>query len=313
MEKVVHQQPVVIGGTVMDLKGRPEQNLQLYTSNPGSLQQTPGGVGRNIAENLVRLGESPFLISAVGSDLTGDALLQHCQSNELTTDGLVQLESEHSAIYLAILDANGDLHTAIADMGIFRQLTPERIELFAERLTTASIVVLDANLPVATIRWVCQFCHEQQIPLWIEPVSVEKSRKITDFLSSITYISPNKEELESLTSITIRTNNDIESGIQILLDQGIDYVLVTLGEEGVLLGDASGFHHFPARPAQVSDVTGAGDSFVAGTVYGLLQDLSIHQAIPYGLAVAKLTVETEDTVYQNLNHQLLKQILTKEE
>lgn len=313
MEKVLQQQPVVIGGMVMDFKGRPDQHLQLYTSNPGSLQQMPGGVGRNIAENIIRLGELPFLISAVGSDLTGNALLQHCQSIGLTTKGLSQLENEHTAIYLAILNTNGDLHTAIADMGIFQQLTPKRIQQFAGQLKTASLIVLDTNLPVATIRWICQFCQQQQIPLWVEPVSVEKSLKLIDLLASITYISPNKEELEALTSITIRTKSDIENGIQILLEQGIKYVLVTLGKDGVLLGDISGIHHFPARPAQVIDVTGAGDSFVAGTVYGLLQDLSIYQAIPYGLAVAKLTVETGDTVYQDLNYQLLKKILIEEE
>lgn len=309
MGNIAIGRPVIIGGMVMDLRGRPAHSLQLYTSNPGFLQQMPGGVGRNIAENMCRLGHDPLLISAVGADLTGDTLLRHSQTIGLSTEGVLQLTGERTAVYLAILNEIGDLHTAIADMSIFEHLTPERVLAFADLLATAPLVIMDTNLPKETISAVCHFCVERQIPLFVEPVSVEKSRKLEGLLSMVTYISPNQDELAALAGQPINSAEEAEQAMNALLDQGAQNILLTVGKDGALLANSTGITHYPAFPAVVCDVTGAGDSFVAGMVAGLLWGKPIQQALLYGLATAKLTVETAETVAPQLQRVLLDTLI----
>lgn len=309
MQNSFEHQPVMIGGMVMDLRGRPAEHLQLYTSNPGSMTQIPGGVGRNIAENLVRLGVKPFFISAVGSDMTGDLLVTHSMGIGLSTEGIFRITGERSAIYLAILNEDGDLHTAIADMAIFTQLTPERIFAHSALLQRAPLVMMDTNLPVETLEAVADFCVERKIPLLVEPVSVEKSRKLHGLLGKISYLTPNLDELAALAGIAISTEEDQQRAISHLLTLGVRNLVITLGKEGALLANEDGIRHFPAFPAQVVDVTGAGDSFVAGMAYGILRGISLEESLRYGMALGKCTVETAETVWSKLTLDVIHQLL----
>ena len=64
-----------IGAANMDLHGRSRAALILHDSNPGFLHTSPGGVTRNILENLSRMGEKTALFSAIGNDLYGREIL----------------------------------------------------------------------------------------------------------------------------------------------------------------------------------------------------------------------------------------------
>ena len=70
----------VIGGANVDIGGRPAAALALRDSNPGTVSQRYGGVGRNIAHNLCLLGQEVSLITALGDDLFGDGLRQSCEA-----------------------------------------------------------------------------------------------------------------------------------------------------------------------------------------------------------------------------------------
>ena len=315
-EKTVNQCPVIIGGIVMDFRGQPNRLLHLATSNPGKIRQYPGGVGRNIAENLFRLGLTPLIISAVGADLLGDSLLSHIKQLGLSCEGIFKFSDQRTAIYQAILDQGGDLHTAIADMDIFTQITPKQINSFFVNIIKAPIVIADTNLPIESLDYLSKLCHENNIPLWIEPVSVKKSLKIIDFMDRITYLSPNLDELAAITQdltqlseSKIDSDTEIKQAAESLLAKGLKRLLITLGKDGVIYADKQSFRHFAALPAQIIDVTGAGDAFVAGTVYGLIQGLPIVKSIMAGLITAKLTIETKETVAKNLDAQLIKQIM----
>lgn len=72
-------QVIVIGGVNCDISGTPEEALRLGDSNPGSITLTAGGVGRNIAENLARLGRRVSLLTALGEDANGDFIRASCR------------------------------------------------------------------------------------------------------------------------------------------------------------------------------------------------------------------------------------------
>ena len=83
---------VIVGGANMDIHGAPNAALRQHDSNPGTVQSSPGGVARNIAENLARLGVDCRLIAAVGNDHHG----HHLEKDEIDPfDG--ELQDDHEA------------------------------------------------------------------------------------------------------------------------------------------------------------------------------------------------------------------------
>ena len=117
----------VMGGSVIDLVARPVdgQDLLLATSNPGVCHESDGGVGRNIAEVLGRLGSQPVLFSAVGNDSRGNALIKRMKEDYgiSTSRQTVNVVNDfNTATYLAVLQSDGDLHTAIADMAVLEKI-----------------------------------------------------------------------------------------------------------------------------------------------------------------------------------------------
>ena len=116
---------VVIGGANMDILGRPLNSLQVGDSNPGSVTCSPGGVGRNIAENLARLGSQTRLISAIGKDTYGQMIMNQCQQAGIDMKGCLQLNDANTSTYLSVLDGDSDMHVAINDMAILERLSVE--------------------------------------------------------------------------------------------------------------------------------------------------------------------------------------------
>ena len=107
----------VVGGANVDVKCHISGAAILATSNPGRVESSVGGVGRNIAENLALLGVRPKLVTALGRDAHAELIRASCAAFEL--DALTTPDA--TGTYTAILDAVGELVIAVADMqGIAR-------------------------------------------------------------------------------------------------------------------------------------------------------------------------------------------------
>ena len=72
---------VVVGGSVIDMIGQSRDPIIGNTSNPGTVVQRFGGVGRNVAQVIGKLNGRPQLLSAVGRDAQGETLLKFCRDN----------------------------------------------------------------------------------------------------------------------------------------------------------------------------------------------------------------------------------------
>ena len=110
----------VVGGVNVDIQGFPYQELIPADSNPGTVKISLGGVGRNIAENMARLGINVKLISAVGQDIYGKRIMDECKMNGVDLTESLYLEGGSTSTYLSILDETGDMALAIAHMEIGR-------------------------------------------------------------------------------------------------------------------------------------------------------------------------------------------------
>jgi pseudouridine kinase len=271
---------VVIGGANLDIKAKSFEVNRFGTSNPGIVTTSPGGVGRNIAHNLARLGAKVALIAAIGDDHQGNAVLAATRGAGVDVSR-VNRSAASTGTYVAVLNPNGEMVTALSDMSAVDAVTPSVIANNAEAIAAARFVVADCNLSIETLRAVAALARDK---LFIEPVSVPKSKKLLSLLKdgSVFMASPNLDQVEGLTG-----SRDGTKGSAALHAMGLRNIVIHAGVEGAYVSDGNGLDHVAVHPASdVIDVTGAGDAAVAGLVYGLLQNLSLAEAAALGQTMA---------------------------
>ena len=290
------QRPAVIciGGANIDRKLRSLGGLRMATSNPASQHETPGGVARNVAENLARLGLPTQLISAVGDDAAGRALLTHASDVGLSTQGTLVVAGEITGSYTAVLDADGAMVIALAAMPLTERLTPEFLRKSGGARLQARLILLDLNLPAASVALLLREAQSHGVPVAAVAVSEPKMNRLPPDLRGLQCLILNRGELRALG----------EPSPAALHERGVRQVIVTDGAQGVVCSQAGSppQHLAPPPATAVIDVTGAGDAFAAGVCAGLWQQPhELLRAARLGLQLAAQTLQTEATVHPDIS------------
>jgi pseudouridine kinase len=298
---------VVIGGANIDHKSQTLGSAMSGTSNPGRSRTSLGGVGRNVAENLARLGVRVSLVTAIGRDAEGGWLARETEATGVDLSHSFRVDDTTGG-YTAILDEQGELIIAVSSMHIMDLVTADTIAARAGLIRAAGILVLDCNICEEALLLAATIANEHGVPIVAEPVSAAKAGRISAMLEAgirIHTITPNVDELRSLTRVEGRTAAGVQSAAERLHAAGVDNVWIRLGGNGSYLSTSSNgeMRHaqLEACPATLVDVTGAGDAMLAGYVAGLSRGLDPFAAATYGRAAAAMTVESEHTVSPSMN------------
>lgn len=295
---------VVVGGSNMDIKARSASVPQAQTSNPGHASMTPGGVGRNVAETLARLGDRVHLVSVVGRDALGSVLIEHTMNSGVRTELVVRTDRP-TGTYTAVLDHNGELVIAIADMEAIDELGPENLVAARDTIAGSSLVVVDGNLRPDTLDAALAMSTSTMVIL--DPVSVPKAAGISEVVDARVYaVTPGRDELAALAGLPTRTDRQVRKAADALHARGIEIVWVSLGADGSLLSVGGHAQEVSALKTDVVDVTGAGDSMLAGFCHTLLTGGSPQEAASLGHAAAALTVASSHTVRPDLSIEKLE-------
>ncbi|WP_373502618.1 carbohydrate kinase family protein [Aestuariivirga sp.] len=297
---------IVIGGANVDIKGRARSAFVGGTSNPGDVVVSVGGVGRNIAENLVRLGLQVSLLSVLGNDSNG-LLVRETTKSAGVDLSLTLTGPAATGTYLVILNRRGELQSAVNDMQNIEWLRPKHLEAVADQLSLADILVADCNIDASCLEWLCTFSARSGVRLVIEPVSVPKARKLLAFRRSkpIFAITPNKQQLEAMTG-----QKHLRGAIRELHALGFENVVVHRGAKGAVASSPAGqFDVIAPGALNIADVTGAGDAAVAGLIVGILEGMTLWQAATLGQAAAAIKLASLDSVSSELSRDRLKRII----
>lgn len=138
---------VVIGGVNIDIGGTSAAPVVAADSNPGRVEVSMGGVGRNIAEDLARMGMPVAMLTALGEDGHANELRAHSAQVGIDLSRSVVIPGQRTSTYLCLNHPDGDIYAAVSDMGIYDCLTPEMLMPHLDWLNGASVVIVDANMP----------------------------------------------------------------------------------------------------------------------------------------------------------------------
>ena len=283
----------VVGAANIDIGGFPAGRLAMQDSNPGRVALSAGGVGRNIACNLARLGIETHLLAALGTDGFSDILRRDCDRAGVRTELSPAFEGESSSVYLFIADSAGDMQLAVNDMAICDRLTPEVLAARVDALNTMDAVIVDANLSPRALEFLAE---RVRVPLLADAVSAVKANRLSAALPRLRALKPNAIEAEALSGIPVHDPGSAAQAARSLCGLGVQRCFVTLGERGVCCSDGEQALFLPGATVRLVNATGAGDAFTAALAWAELRGLSLRDSAAAGLAAASIAVESIETV-----------------
>jgi pseudouridine kinase len=296
-----------IGGANIDRKLQLDGKFIPETSNPARTEQSSGGVARNIAENLGRLGKQANLITVVGEDTEGSWLLSQTKSFA-DVSASQRLLNEGTGAYSAILDEEGEMLFALADMNIYESVDIGFIDKRWGMISSSEMVLLDTNFPEDVLKYTIRRCQTEGVPLTIIPVSEPKVLKLPTSLEGVSWFICNKGEAETYLGMTIETEGDYFKAAKAITQRGAERVVITRGDRGLIYYTTYKEARAVLPPkVEVADVTGAGDALVAGILYGYLKGSDTDGACRIGVICSSITLKSKFTVAPTLNKTKLQQ------
>jgi pseudouridine kinase len=333
------RRPIVcLGGTNLDRKLHAIESLKMGSSNPARQSESPGGVARNIAENLARLGLPVHLLTAVGRDPVGLSLLAQLQTLGVDCAGSLQAADTPTGSYTAVLDAQGELVLALAHMVLADRLDSDFLRQSAPQRAAARWLVADLNLPRETLDQLRAEAIARAQSLVVVAVSAPKMKRLGDRLEGIELLVLNRGELHALMSAPQATgsskasphgprerapdlldddasasDNDNDNALteawHRLRERGLRRLVISEGAKGLRYSDGDRLRTLPAprlAARRIREVTGAGDAMTAGIVAALSRAPDdLRAACQLGLKLAALTLQSDHTVSDALHPGLL--------
>ena len=287
----------VVGGVNMDITGFSGTELVLGDSNPGQVTMTPGGVGRNIAGNIARLGFPVTLVTALGDDTHAQEIRRHCASCGIDLSYSGVIFGVPTSTYLCINDSKGDCLCAIADMAVCDAITPEYLQNRIRALTQSQMIIVDANLSEETLAFIAQ---SQSAPIIADPVSSKKAPRLAGILGSLYAIKPNRAEAEILSGMKISSQEDLQRVGEWFLYEGVRHVWITLGRDGVFYMNEEEHGIVPCVPGPVVSTNGCGDAFLAAASIALLEGKKLSEAARLGQAASAVCARSPRAVNADL-------------
>jgi len=300
---LVSDHVLVIGACGWDVVGRLQNGLQPGTSSPALIRTSFGGVARNVAENLARLGQPVSLLSVVGKDYQGEEAVAHTRKAGVNVSAVYTTDKFPTGFYMGIVDEEGVRQFAFDDMRVLEELTSAYLLYNEDLFEKAGLVFVDANLPEETLKTAFKLAHKHNLPVCADPTTGILSARLKPYLRQIKLIAPNCLEASLLTGQNFDAS-DREAALEIaraLVTQGVEIVFITLAEHGLCYATAETSGHVPAIRTTVSDPTGAGDALIAAVIYALMNNIDIDDAARLGISAATLALKYPGTVCPDLS------------
>jgi len=229
-----------------------------------------GGKGANQAVAARLCGADVFMVARVGSDLFGPATIENFQKLGIDTSHVKQVEGLSSGVAPIFVEPDGQNRILVVK-GANDALKPTDVDAAADMLKATDCIVLQFEIPLATVYYTIAFARKHGIRCILNPApgQVVEMRE----LAGLDYFVPNESEAETITGIAVQNIDDAKRCAAKLVGDGIRRVIITLGSKGSLLAGRDLSEHVPAFPVKAIDSTGAGDAFIGSFAVFLAEGL----------------------------------------
>ena len=156
-----------------------------------------------------------------------------------------------------------------------------------------AVIVADTNIPAESLQYLVTHCTP---PVFVDPVSTAKARKVQPVLGRVHTLKPNRIEAELLSGVQITDDASLRLAASRLLETGLHRVFISLGTQGVFAADQKEMLMQPCIPAQMRNATGAGDAFMAALAWAYLEGTALAETARAAAAAAAIAIEGEETI-----------------
>ena len=295
----------------MDCKGFSAAKYVPLGRNVGSVRFVHGGVGRNVAENIGRLGLPVSLVSSIDKGAIGEEVAARLHSVGVDTTFLAKLDECGMGMWLAVMDEAGELAGSISQMPNLQGMVDMIARQGAVFVEKATHIALELDLNEAITKEVLKLSREKQRPVYALPGNLEVILKTPEVLEGLACFICNHIEAGRICGTDFE-ENDSQRVLEMLpafaRERKLQSVVVTLGPNGCAFYDAvSGAAGVQAAMrVNVVDTCGAGDAFFSGTVAELARGATLTQAVVTGTRVAACTIQSTENSCPTLGEQLQK-------
>lgn len=287
----------IIGAAILDVLAGPVDE-SIFDKGSLPMRSTGlafGGDALNEAVILSQLGLNVELISKVGNDEAGKRVLDFLKEKQVAVTKVKVEDGLETGINIVLVDPNGERMFLTNPNGSLRKLSEgditEHLDEVADIVCMASMFV-SSLLDITAMERVFQKVKSKPGRILAADMTTAKNGEsladVEGLLKYIDYIIPNEAEAARLTG-----EEDVYRNAELFLEYGASCVVIKRGKKGCLIRTKEQQIEIPAYAhAALADTTGAGDSFVAGFLWGLKNGMPLEECARFGCAVASCTVET---------------------
>ncbi|MCL1949539.1 MAG: carbohydrate kinase family protein [Turicibacter sp.] len=290
--------------SIYDIFGFTSEKYRTHDSNPGVVKVSYGGVCRNIAENMARVGLNTKFISYLGNDGKARAMMDHAKKMNFDMSESLIVDGASTPTYMAILDEHGEMVSAVVDIDMDDYVTTGFVESRAKTIEGAEYVFFGADQP-QIIEYIVK-TFQGKTKFVMDPVSGPKAQQIKHLLPYFHTFKPNRQEAEAICGFALDSEEAVKKAGHYFFGLGIEHVFIRLAEGGIYYKTATEEGLIKTKKANVVNVTGAGDSFNLGLGYGYIHGLSVVDTVKFAQTMAILTISHEETICPDLDLETVK-------
>ncbi|MCL1090041.1 ribokinase [Shewanella profunda] len=249
-----------------------------------------GGKGANQAVACARLakpGAHIDFICHLGQDSVGDDMRQSWIKDGISTEGISQIPNMSTGTAIIFIGNNGENSIGVS-AGANADLLPEDLENHYALFANAQYLLIQLETPVATVAKALQMAKRLGVTTVLNPAPAKVLGQ--HCLQWVDIITPNETEAEALTGVEVNHLDDAHLAAQLLHQQGVGIVVITLGPKGAYISSPSFTGLVPAIKVQAIDTVAAGDTFNGALVVGLSEGMSIAEAVAFANTASAITV-----------------------
>jgi ribokinase len=251
-----------------------------------------GGKGANQAVQLALLGLNPSMVGQLGTDAEGDTALSRLAEKGVDVSLIRRTPDSRTgcaSIYVDTFGKNMLVHAP----GANQTISDEMIEAAAGVIRHSALYITQNEINMDAMVHGLRIAHSAGVPTFLNPAPAVPLQEEVFLL--LDYSAPNETESEAYTGI--RRDNvppDIwrRDNAKWFMDRGVKNVCITLGENGAYFADSHNQVHVPAFPITPVDTTAAGDSFIGGFAYGIVNSWPIEDSLVFANACGALAAMT---------------------